>query len=901
MPLSRTKLKRPPLAKDYVARSELLAQLEQGRDRPLTLVSTPAGYGKSTLLSAWLQETEVASAWLSLEARDDGFHSLASGVVDAIDTAVPGELQRTRSWLQEGEPPSAEALASCLVEEVAELNTPLVLVLDDYHIIRDREAHDFVAAVIDFKSGVLHLAIATRMDPPFPLVRLRAGAQITEVRQEDLRFSQEEAEEFLTKALGREVDTETARTLEEKTEGWPVGLRLGALTLRRAKDTASLLGGLPTGGRFVTDYLVTEVLKQQTPIIQEYLLRTSVLDRFCAALCDAVLEVDLGQEVETGTLDGEAFISLAERANVFLVPIDDEGRWYRYHQLFRELLRHQLDGRNTEAEIRTLHETASSWLERRGFLTEAIELTFHDPALTARLLSRHRYDLMNREQWHRLDQWLRRLPPESIDGSPELLLLKAWTLEHIRHFAEEIQLGRRAAELLADADPEDARSLLGEVEAILAFEAYLSRNGPGAIEHAERALDLLDPDADIIRGYAVVMLSASYQMVGDLERARRVVQEQMRPEAGPPPTYDGRLVAALMFVDWMAGDARQLAIDSREAYRIGREGSLAESLGFGNYFLGVAAYEVNDLATAEEHLTMVLRGLPYGDPWNLISSGFVLAAVRESQGKSDEARRLSSDLSTRALQARHPGLLPLCRAFEADLAVRQGRVAEAVRWANEHEPGPVMPPYRWYNPHLTYARVRIAQGSDGWGEAETFLARLREIYGSIHSTRALIEVLALQSILQQALGNGKVAQEKLAESLRLAEPGGCVRLFIDLGPDMRALLRKLGPRTPSLGFAGRILAAFAESSLGISRGTPALTGAADSDSGRLLATELTHRELEILDLLAERLSNKEIAALLRIKAGTVKTHANSLYRKLNVNGRREVVAKAEALGILRPR
>ena len=899
MPLSRTKLKQPPLASDYVARTELLAELERGRDRPLTLVSTPAGYGKSTLLSAWLQQTGGATAWLSLETRDDSVRGLASAMVEAIEEALPELLPGTRSWLDGGESPDAEALAGCLADEIAEADTTLVMVLDDFHVIQDRGANEFVGSLIDFAPAVLHLAIATRMDPPLSLPRLRAGGKVTDLRQAGLRFTKHETREFLTKALGREVTAQTASKLEERTEGWPAGLRLGALGLRWATDADDLLDHLPVGSRFVTDYLIAEVLKHQTPIVKEHLLRTSVLNRFCSELCDALLEVDLGLEVEAGILDGEAFIALAQRANVFLIPLDDEGRWYRYHHLFGELLRHQLERRNAASQIRELHVQGSRWLESRGFLKEAVEQAFHaDLALTTQLLSRHRHDLMNGEEWYQLNQWLKRIPEEHIESAPELIMLKAWTLEHFQNLEKMIRLVHKAGEILVDADDGASRSLVGEVESMLSFESYMALDGRGAIEHLRRALDLLDPDADSVRGYAVVMLAAAHQMIGDLEGARRVVRQHMRQVAGPPGAFEGRLVAALLFVDLMAGDTHRLEVDSREAYRIGREGNLAETLGWGIYFGCVAAYERNQLAEAELHLASEVRRLPIGNPWTLNYGGFLLAAVLEAQGRSDEAGNVAADVSSRALQMRLPLQLSLARAFEADLALRQGRMAQAVRWADEYEPGPVFPPYTWYNPQLTYAKIRLAQGSASWDELETFLSRLRETYASIHCTRALAEVLALEALLQQARGNRRAALRKLSESLRLAEPGGCVRLFLDLGPDMRELLRNLAPRTPSLNFAGRILAAFAESSLGISSETLSSPSVTDSDPRRLLATELTHRELEVLSLLAERLSNREIAARLDIGPATVKTHAASLYRKLNVSGRRQVVAKAEALGIL---
>ena len=900
MPLSRAKLRRPPLVSDYVRRPGLIEHLDRGLDRTLTLVCTPAGYGKSTLLSAWLHESESPGAWLSLEPHDDSLHELASGIVEAIELILPEALPRTRAWL-DGELPSPESLASYLVDEISELESdPLVLVLDDYHVLHDSETHAFVSRIIELAPGVLHLVLSTRVDPPLPLTGLRAAGRLTEIRQTDLRFSERETGEFLANSLGHEVDPTTARTLEAKTEGWPVGIRLGALSLRKAREPEDLLDRLPAGSRFVTDYLVSEVLDQQMPIIQEYLLRASVVDRFCAPLCDALLEADLAGETPVGIFDGAGFLALAERANVFLIPLDEAGHWYRFHHLFRDLLYHQLESRRSESEVTLLKRRAADWLEVQGFLTEAIEMAIKaDSSLAVHLVARHRHDLMNREEWHRLDQWLRLLPPDVLESEPELMLLKAWTMENRHRYQDVLQLAHRAAALLADQGRDGAHALQGEVFTILALESYLKLDGLSAAEHAERALELLEPVAESVRGYAVILLSLGRQMLGELGEARRTVRDNMREVEGPPGTYDARLLAALTLVDWIAGDLQRLSVDGLAYLSAGLQGDLRETVGMGHYFLGVTAYERNDLVEAEDQLARVVRNLPAGDPWNLANSGFVLAVTLEGLGRHEEANRIAEQLSARALEVRDPGLVPITRAFQAELALRQGRTPEAIRWAETVEPDPVYPPYRWFIPNLTYARARMAQATaDSRSEAAGLLERLRTTYESIHAIRALTDVLALQALLLDSTESRVAADAKIAEALRMAEPGGFIRMFVDLGRPMRDLLRRVGPGSGQLPYVRRILAAFAEESLGIS-GEIHLPSTA-VDSGQLLALEITNRELEVLSLLANRLSNKEIGSRLQIGPGTVATHAASLYRKLEVTSRREAVAKAEALGILTP-
>jgi LuxR family maltose regulon positive regulatory protein len=898
-PLQRTS-RRPPLAKDYVARAALLSLLEKAHETSLTLICTPAGYGKSTLLSAWLEASEGPWAWLSLETRHDELRTLASVIVSAIDEVVPEPLVETRSRLSGGAA-APESLAASLAREIpAAEGNPLILVLDDYHAIHNAEVHEFVMYLLRAGAGKLHLAVATRSDPPLPLARLRARGQLTEIRQQDLRFSTEETAEFLTRALERGIDPAVARVLEEKTEGWPVGLRLGALSLRRASEPGALLDRLPSGSGFVTDYLVSEVLAQQPPIVQEYLLRTSVLDRFCAPLCDAMLEGFSGGQ-PAGILDGDGFLALAERANVFLIPLDEKGRWYRYHHLFRDLLLHQLENRTGETGISGLRERAAGWLEEAGFVTEAIEQAIRvGPSAVVPLVARHRHDLMNREEWHRVDLWLRLLPAPMVESEPELLLLQAWTMENRHRYEEVLRLVHEASRLLKDRNDTEP-SLLGEIETFRALESYLALEGDAAIRHARSALEMLGPEADSVRGYAVILLALSLQMIGDLQGARAAVHENMRPVSGSPTTYDARLVAALTVVDWIAADLGRVEVEAREYRRMGVEGRLDETLGMGNYYLGAVAYEKNGLARAEEHLSAVVRGMPYGDPWNLANCGFLLAATLQNLGRDVEARRLAEDLRGRALEVRHPELLQMTQAFEAELALRQNRAAESERWADSFEVGVPTPPYRWFNPHLTYVRARLAQETPAARvEARAVVGRLRKTYTSIHADRALIEALCLQALVEVADGMSEAATESVAEALRLAEPGGLVRVFVDLGRPMRELLRRLEPDRAPLGFVGQILSAFASEDLGISGEIPASEAATSESRRQLLGVELTNREAEILTYLADRLSNKEIAARLHITPGTVKTHTVSLYRKLGTRGRREAVAKAKALGLLPP-
>lgn len=362
LPLLRTKLHRPPVAKDHVHRLDLLDRLNRQMHRPLTLVSAPAGYGKTTLISCWLESLDIPSAWLSIDEADNDLHLFLSYFLSAVQTVFPEVGKEAQAILKAEKLPPLPFLAGRLINELDKIDQTFILTLDDYHVVQNKAIHELLKEILKHPPHAMHLVLASRIDPPLSITTLRAKGQMTEIRVRDLRFSRKETAEYLQRMLETTIEESIVSIFEEKSEGWVTGLRLAALSLRHKDDIERVVAGLPDANRFVMDYFVAEILSQQTTAMQEYLLITSILGRFCAPLCDAVCSLDTASDA--CEISGQEFIQLLIKANLFVVPMDDEHRWFRYHHLFQNLLQRRLKHRFKQEGIRVLHKNAIPGLQK---------------------------------------------------------------------------------------------------------------------------------------------------------------------------------------------------------------------------------------------------------------------------------------------------------------------------------------------------------------------------------------------------------------------------------------------------------------------------------------------------------------------------------------------------------
>jgi LuxR family maltose regulon positive regulatory protein len=673
---------------------------------------------------------------------------------------------------------------------------------------------------------------------------------------------------------------------------------------------ARLGGGVP----YVTEYLATEILKEQPPAVQAYLLRTSLLDRFCAPLCQAVCLgcADLSTPEGGAALDGQAFLELLARRNLFVIPLDDERTWYRYHHMLRELLQDELRRRLSAGEIAALHCRASAWLAEHGLVEEALHhaLAAGDTGIAARLVAEHRHRAMNQEQWHRLRRWLGLLPREVVEGDPQLLIVEAWLLIG---WAEMAPVAERVGALLANLDPKspDTINLQAEFDTLHSLIAYHVTDGPQCLALARRALERLPREYASERGLAVMLKSMAYQMIGDLASARAVVWEALAEKAAHHPTYQARVRMTSCFVDAIAAELDGVLGSAGQVLKLGQELNLAESIAHGYYFTGLCHYERNELDRAERSLLPVVRGAYIANLHNFTFSSFLLALCYQAQDRPAEAREAVETVVERAVDMGDVSLLQTARAFQSELALRQGNVASAHLWARTYSPEPLHVAYRFYVPQITLPRVLLALGTpDSRRQAADVLVRLHDFFASTHNVRLLIEVLALQALRHDACGDEPAALAALERALALSEPGDFIRLYVDLGPRMAGLLEQLRGQGVAPGYIARILVAFGTTAGGHPvRGQQTTTGplVLDARSSSVVrrpssppVEPLTRRESEVLALLAQGLSNKEIAEQLVLATGSVKQYTHRIYQKLGVKNRRQAVRTARDLEILPP-
>ena len=716
---------------------------------------------------------------------------------------------------------------------------------------------------------------------------------MTEVRSVDLRFTFEETHAFLRGTTGRELDLETIRLLENKTEGWVVGLRLAALSMRnRPADKASVQEFMGTNN-LIEGYFASEVLARQSAEIQDFALRTSVLDRFCAPLCEALTELSATRSQE--------ILEYIAQANLFLVPLDEESGWYRYHHLFRDLLRHRLEQRGRAVDISGLHACAGAWFAQNGLIDEALHhyLTADDTAAAVDLVARRRYALMNRAQWARADQYLQQFSPDTVDQCPELLMLKTWLLYHRGQYANlpsAIQ-GIEAALARSTLAPEVVECLQGEISALRGMRAYLAVDAESTLAHTRQALAKTPRELWTVRLMARAYMAGARLMMDDVNGAYQAVYAGFREEGDGSNPFKATLLTTACNVHWMTADLLGLARAAEQVLALSQDPYSPEFCAWGHYHLGRVRFHHSDLAAAEEHFAAVVQQpyLSYGQCYVYSACG--LARTHQAQGRPEGARAVAESAVAFMLETGNTTLLPVALAFQAELALTQGQVAVAGQWAARLDPvPPLSPTYGFFSPHLTLVKVWLAQDTPASrGRAAELVGRVRAFCESTHATPFLIEALALQALLHDGKDDEPAALAALEQAIALAEPGGFIRLFVDLGSPMARLLERLHHQGVASEYITQILAAFGTKDQ--RRRTDAKSSSLVLGPSSPLIEPLTPRESQVLALLGRHLTNKEIAAELVISPLTVKSHTVNIYRKLDVRRRQQAVARARELGI----
>ncbi len=900
--LIATKLYIPPSRSEIVPRPRLTEELNSNLHHKLTLVSAPAGFGKTTLVSEWVAGGRRPVAWLSLAEEESDLGRFLTYLVAALQT-IAGEIGAlVLPVLQSPQSLPIEAILTTLINDITAIPNDFILVLDDYHLVDDPAVDKALSFLLEHMPPHMHLAITTREDPNLPLPRLRVRNQLTELRAADLRFTPSEAAEFLNQVMGLDLSAEAVAALDSRTEGWVAGLQLAALSMKGNRDVAGFIQAFTGDHRYIVDYLVEEVLKNRPESIRRFLLHTSILDRLNGPLCDAV----------TGEPGSQTQLEALQRGNFFLIPLDDQRHWYRYHHLFADVLRAHLTAEQPD-QLPSLHRRASAWFAQNGSAPEAIHhaLAARDFEQAATLIERALPDTRQSRQEATLLSWLQALPEELFQHRPMLTvhyvgaLLQNGQLDGVEARLQDAErwVGKDVGARPIFVDEEDFQRLPGSVAMYRAAIALLHGDSAVAMAHARRVLELVREDDDFMRGAASSLIGLTAWTTGDLETAYRMFAGGMAylQKAGYISDVIGG-ATTLADIRLTQGRLREALGNYERGLQLATPPGRPVLRGAADMHVGISNIyrEFNDLDRAMQHLLKSevlgdLNGLPKNPyRWRVAS-----ARMREARGDIDGALDLLDEAERVYESDFSPNVRPVA-AQRARLWIMAGRSGEALDWARAQglSAGDDLSYLREFE-HITLARLLLSQAAteaaaSSIAEAIGLLERLHRAAEDGGRMGSVIEILVLQALAHQLQGDLPAALAHLERALTLAEPEGYMRLFLDEGAVMAHLIGEAAAQGIMPAYTGKLLAAFAAK-----RQAPAgePTQPAPPASASLIEP-LSQRELEILRLFQTELSGPEIAQELVIALSTVRTHTKSIYSKLNVNSRRAAVRRAVDLGLI---
>jgi LuxR family transcriptional regulator, maltose regulon positive regulatory protein len=896
-PLLATRLHRPRLRARLVPRTHLVERLQQGVKYALTLISGPAGFGKTTLLAQWLAETGMPVAWLSLEAEDNDPSRFLFYLIAALQTLDAQIGATALAMLHSPQPPSPETVLAALINDLMERGRgDVALVLDDYHVITADSIQRGMTFLLEHLPPQLHLVLATRVDPPLPLARLRVQGHLAEVRAADLRFSTAEVGAFLQDVMGLKLEAPDITTLESRTEGWIAGLQLAALSLQGRADISAFLSAFSGSHRYVLDYLSDEVLARQSAPVQQFLLHTCILERLSGPLCNAVIEGEGSQ----------AMLEALERANLFVVALDDERDWYRYHHLFAQVLRRHLQQREPTL-VPELHRRASLWYEAHELYVEAVQhvLAVPDFECAACLIEPIVFPMVSQGRITTVLGWLNTLPEAVVGTHPLLCVYYARLLMFTNQLeATEVRL-QQAERRVQELPAEQRQTILGWVLVTRADSAALIGNITLAISLARQALALLPEREAILRAAAIVVMAHAYRVSGDVtpttEQEVTAAVALIRASDNPIATVNG--ITLLAHLHMLQGRLRQAAATYAQVVQtIPRPEILQTFFRSLSYYFGLGDLlrQWNQLEAAEEHLTQGMRlvnEMLTAEPSVALRGYVALACLQEARGNT-RAAFATLDALAQLAEQRHfvPYLLVHGAAARAKLHLAQGNLVAAIEWADASglslDDKDV--PYRREGLYLTLARVRMTQAQEDPAspllqDVLRLLDRLLADAEAKARMNSVLQILLLRALTLEAQRKRTEALATLQRALLLAQPEGYVRLFVDEGTPIRELLRHAQARGIVPDYVATLLSAFGE----LQATTPPPT-----PRPAPLAEPLTQREREVLQLLLEGASNREIARRFVLSVNTVKRHVYNLCGKLGVQSRAQVIVRARALDLL---
>ena len=885
----RTKLYVPPLQSTWVSRMRLLKRMDEGFERKLTLIYAPAGFGKTTLLVEWIHQKKIPVAWFSVDKKDnDPVHFLIY-VIAGLQTLEPGIGKAALTLLQSPQPPPLESILINLINDISCIPTNATLVFDDYHAVDAKPIHDLIAFLLDHLPEHMHLVMATRSDPSLLLARLRSQNQLTELRAADLSFTTNETADLFKKRLNLQISTTDIQLLETRTEGWIAGLQLAALSLQGRKDPSNFLKTFKGDHRYIADYLTEEVLNRQPEQLRNFLLQTSILERLSASLCDAVTGQDNSRQV----------LNTLENANMFVIPLDEERCWYRYHHLFADLLEQRLRVKQGDL-VAELHRRASQWFAKNGFKNEAVDhaLIARDYPQAAQLIEEIAEIEWDRARESRLLQWFKNLPDKKIDANPKLCIFYARELFKSGYLDNAEKRLHAAEHMLESTSISDVNKegLLGRIAVIRAYMSTRTGDLSRTIYFSSQALKLL-PRRDLNwRSVAATTLGMGYGSDKLVESQQAFVEAMKISKAAGNIYYHIFAGSCLGSIIFKRGKLKEAKDISRQLLRLAIENGIEQTGIVGSLYanLGMIFCEWNDL---DEGIRLLNKGIELSelgrDPVILASCQVGLLRALMYRMDFAGAFKLMENINERTGHfTLPPWITNTISALNVFFWLGSGKLNAALQWAQER--GLSIDDNIDGSHELEYialAHILITQNK--LAEADRLLQRLIENAKAGDRVYMMIEMRLMRALIFKAKQDTAAALTELKFALSLAEPGGLIMIFVSKGKSVAELLEEIcavkkrdhddSKAGFSLSYAKKIWSVFQAGT------TPKIDGLMDP---------ISERELEVLYLIAAGLSNREIADKLFISLNTVKTHTKNINSKLGVNSRIKAVARAKELGLL---
>jgi len=895
-PILNTKLYKPKVKAHYVFRKEIVENLERHRDKPLTLVVAATGYGKSVTISEWLDYSKAKYCWISLDEEFNDLRTFLSYVIYAVRSVFPESLHELNEIFEGLELPPEKTIVNSLINELDDLEEELILVLDDYHLVKDQKIHNMINELLKYLPRDFHLVIISRGDPPLNLSSLKTFGRVNEIRMAELSFDQNEIFKLAKILIGNEVSKETIMKLLEKTEGWVVGLRLALLTMTEEKDLEKTFKEIKGDKHFYTQYLMDEVFLHQEKDVQEILLIASCFERFSKEL----LKFVVGEQFKNTKNEYHTVIdNLFDRfktASLFIIPLDDTYEWFRFHHFFGNFLSIQLANRTSSEKIKEYHKHGSEYFYSNNLFEEAIyqSVKSDNIKLIVKIFEQNKYKLLSQDKFNLLSKWLSIIPEEIITKELHLLLTRAVLHDTKANFIAMQNDMVVAWKLLEESTntTKQKKQLLAEYHAVHCGLSYVSGNIQESIDHYENAFKLISKNQfyfiDIALSYGAFAINASCRP----DEATNSVINYLNDLPASYTFSRMRGMVILSMVYSFHGDLRKIIKLSHQVQPVFQKNNLWVSFSYATYFLSEINYQWNELDNVIKYVDQVEEHKYAGRPHWILNCLYTKAFTLLAKGNFEELELTILKLNT---IAKDYGLGPfymIVKACEVELALRQNKIEKALKISKGINFEVHPPVYYSFIPQLTFIKLLLSTNDIiRIDEAADRLEELIDFGRKTFRQNLLIQALSLQSLICIKRGDEEKANILIEEALTIAEPGGFIRTFIDLGKPMEKLLMSVYKINPDNIYLNRILREFKKEKQNIS---PQVI----IDEKTSLSENLSAREIELLDLVAKGLRNREIADKLNLSTISIKKYLSNIYLKLNVGNRVLAISKAREFGLI---